>query len=94
MCHHLRGTGSCFGAGAELVVVVVDNVPVVDGGCAPVINIVVADGHGGSGVLRCMEEFRDMSGGSVEILALLYTGCDSLFSVVCMAVSTVRLGLI
>ena len=73
---------------------VVDNVRVVAGGCATVISIVVAEGHGGSGVLRCMEGLRDMSGGSVEILALLYAGCDSLFSVVCMAASTVRLGLI
>ena len=74
--------------------VVVDNVRVVDGGCATAISIVVADGRGGNGVLTCMEGFRDMSGGSVEILALLYAGCDSLFSAVCMAASTVRLGLI
>ena len=74
--------------------VVVYNVRVVDRGCATVLSIVVADGHGGSGVLRCMEGFRYMSGGSVEILALLYAGCDSLFSVVCMAASTVGLRLI
>ena len=74
--------------------VVVDTVCVVDGGCATVISIVVADGRGGSGVLRCMEGFRDMSGGSVVILELLYAGCASLFSAVCMAASTVGLGLI
>ena len=74
--------------------VVVDNVHVLDGCCAIVISIVVSDGHAGSGVLTCMEGFRDMSGGSVEILALLYAGCDSLFSVVCLAASTVGLGLI
>ena len=73
---------------------VVDNVRVLDWCCATVISIVVADGHGCRGVLRCMEGFRDISGGSVEILALLYAGCAPLFSVVCMAASTVGLGLI
>ena len=81
-------------AGAELVMVVVDIVHVVDWGCTTVISIVVADGRGGSGVLTCMEGFRDMSGGSVEVLALLYAGCDLLFSAVCMAASAVGLGLI
>ena len=85
MCHHFQGTGSCFGAGAELVVVLVDNVCVVDGTCATVNSIVVADGRGGSGVLRYIEGFRDMSGASVEVLALLYASRDSLFSAVCIA---------
>ena len=55
---------------------------------------VIADGHGGSGVLRCMVGFRYRSEGSLEILELLYSGRDSLFSVVCMVASTVGLGLI
>jgi hypothetical protein len=75
-------------------VVVVDNVRIIDGHCATITNIVMADGHHGSGVLRCMEEFKAMSGGSVEILALLYAGCDSLLRVLCMAASTLGLGLI
>ena len=74
--------------------VVVDNVCVVHRGCATVISILMGDGRGGSGVLRWMEGFRDMSGGSVEFLELLYAGCASFSSDVCMAASTVQLGLI
>jgi hypothetical protein len=76
------------------VVVVDGSVDVADGGCDGIVSGDVADGRGGSGVLRCVEGFRDTSGGSVEVLALLYAGRGSSFSAVCTEASTVGLGLI
>jgi hypothetical protein len=38
VCRRSRGAGSCFGAGGEVVVVVVNVVGVVDGGCACVVS--------------------------------------------------------
>ena len=50
MCHHFQGAGGCFSAGDKKVVVVVDNVGIVDGGCVGVVN---GDVAALGGVLGC-----------------------------------------
>ena len=42
MYGHFRGAGDWFGAGEGVVVVIVDNVGNIDGGCAGIINDDVA----------------------------------------------------
>jgi hypothetical protein len=49
-CRHFRGAGGCSEAGSEVVVAVVDNVGVVDGGCAGVVGDDVADSGGDRGL--------------------------------------------
>jgi hypothetical protein len=48
-CCRTRGAGGCFEARAEVVVAVVDDVGIVDGGCAAVVSGDVAMARGVSG---------------------------------------------
>jgi hypothetical protein len=50
-CHRSRGAGSCFEAGNEVVVAVVDSVGNIDGGCVGVVSSDVAKVRG---VLGCV----------------------------------------
>ena len=49
-CRRSRGAGGRFGAGEGVVVVVVNDVDVVDGGCADVVSGDVAGNGGSEGV--------------------------------------------
>jgi hypothetical protein len=51
-CHRMRGAGGCFKARAEVVVAVVDDVGIIDGGCAAVVSsdVVMARGVSGCGM--------------------------------------------
>jgi hypothetical protein len=71
-CRHFRGADGCSEAGSEVVVAVVDDVGVVDGGCAGVVGDDVAGDGGDDGLV-----------GVVWVLASTQTAVSQVVGSVC-----------
>ena len=89
-CHCLRGAGGCFEAGEGIVVVVVNDDGIADGGCAGVVSGDTAALAGKGGLVTMwLEVFRDELGGSVDVPAFFRSRDSSSLGAVCIAASIV-----
>jgi hypothetical protein len=94
MCRRFRGVWGWFEAWDEVVVVVVDVVGVVDGGCAAVVSSNVAaftgtGAVGAGGSRQACDAMSQVLGSSVDVPAS-FNRYSSTSVAVCIAASTVR----
>jgi hypothetical protein len=101
VCRHFLGVWSWVEAGEAVVVVVVDNIVNVDGGCAGVVSGDVAglwDARGGGagrcGLLLACTAVLQVQGGSVDVPASLSGRGGSSLDAVCMTALTMAVEVI
>ena len=98
-CHCLAGAGGGFGAGDEVIVVVINIVDSIDGGCAGVVSNdmaaftgmgrLVTGAVGAGGSLQACEAVSQVLGSSVDVPMSL-SKCGSTSVAVCIAESMVE----
>jgi hypothetical protein len=90
VCRCFRGAGGCFEAEDRVIVVVVDIVANVDGGCAAVVSDAVADSGDGWGLETVGLGVLSVElGGFVDVPTFFSKRGSSSYVAVCISVSTV-----